>query len=617
MGHIEELQGLFGGAASSLPPEVLGELQSILRLHSTSAQELFYKWESYSIKMGAEDTSLDLKTARDFKKDLEEQLERETRGKAEVRKTERRVAPTPRAGAVGGDVFGILDGMIPNTPQSASLGRLNSTTKRKSNFETPAAKRSSPTTPATATSAAPVSFASRQNAGEVIESINEHIAVPTPSDTRTTESRIKFKALTDMAKMNYKSMAMKLSTASEILDDRIDEFVSIIADGHKLDESAFGNPAAQSTSEVVAMGRIASDSPGGRLNVNSLVLETSRRNGSGLRVPLKVDGMHSYDLFPGKIVALRGTNASGEFFAVTEELAVPPMKYAVSTSNDLAEHLARMQSLPSDPEAMTDGATRPLSCLVAAGPYTSQESLDFSPLHELLTQALATQADMLVLTGPFLDVEHPCIRHGDTPLPESFPVQPDQATLNDVFRYHITTPLIQFSKQLPGCSVLLVPSVREATSKAVSWPQDRMNREALGLRGHKSIRLVSDPTSLSVNEALWGISSLDVLDQIRASECVGGKAKQENIFVRCLKGVIGQRHFMPVYPPLEQVNLDGEATAEDEEYQQTSMGAMLDIPYLKLGEWWNVRPDLLVLPSILTPFVKVDGPFHWIVEDLG
>lgn len=94
-------------ADSSLPPDILSELESILRLHSLSPQELFYKWESYSLKMGAEETKLGLDTVRMFKKDVQDGLEREHRGKHAGR-TERRsgVAPTPR-GAVTDDVFGM------------------------------------------------------------------------------------------------------------------------------------------------------------------------------------------------------------------------------------------------------------------------------------------------------------------------------------------------------------------------------------------------------------------------------------------------------------------------------------------------------------------------------
>lgn len=93
---------------TELPPDVLGELQSILRLHSISPQELSYKWESYSMKMGSEQTKLDLPTARAFKKDLQEMLERDSRGKAHIRSVDKRGAyATPRSAAKGDDVFGM------------------------------------------------------------------------------------------------------------------------------------------------------------------------------------------------------------------------------------------------------------------------------------------------------------------------------------------------------------------------------------------------------------------------------------------------------------------------------------------------------------------------------
>jgi DNA polymerase alpha subunit B len=108
----EDLNSYFcSSSENGLPPNVLGELESILRLHSISAQELFYKWESYSLKMGSEETKLDLDTVRMFKKDVQDGLEREHRGKHTSR-TERRsaVAATPRAVA-NGDVFGMYGPM--------------------------------------------------------------------------------------------------------------------------------------------------------------------------------------------------------------------------------------------------------------------------------------------------------------------------------------------------------------------------------------------------------------------------------------------------------------------------------------------------------------------------
>lgn len=102
-----ELNELFSSPNAPLPQEVLIELQSLLRLHSISPQELFYKWESYSIKMGPE-TTLTLKTTRDFKKDIQDTLEREKRAKAAHARSEKRTAaPAARAGASNADVFGV------------------------------------------------------------------------------------------------------------------------------------------------------------------------------------------------------------------------------------------------------------------------------------------------------------------------------------------------------------------------------------------------------------------------------------------------------------------------------------------------------------------------------
>jgi DNA polymerase alpha subunit B len=99
-----EIGELFSVPDTDLRPAVIAEIKSTLRIHNVSAEDLSFKWESYCLKMGSEDTRLDLKTVRDFKKDLAEALERESRSRAS-KQGERRAAATPRAGLGGGDVF--------------------------------------------------------------------------------------------------------------------------------------------------------------------------------------------------------------------------------------------------------------------------------------------------------------------------------------------------------------------------------------------------------------------------------------------------------------------------------------------------------------------------------
>ena len=106
--NAEELNGFFSSGDSKLQSDILGELQSTIRLHSISPQELFYKWESYCIKMGSEETRLDLSTARAFKKDVQEILERESRSKAHMRSADKKGPhATPRNNGSNRDTFGM------------------------------------------------------------------------------------------------------------------------------------------------------------------------------------------------------------------------------------------------------------------------------------------------------------------------------------------------------------------------------------------------------------------------------------------------------------------------------------------------------------------------------
>lgn len=103
---VEELNAFFAAPGTELEPDVLTELQSIMRLHSIAPQELFYKWESYSIKMGSDDLKLNINSARALKKDVQDGLEREIRSKAHVRSADKR-GGTPRNVSSNGDVFGM------------------------------------------------------------------------------------------------------------------------------------------------------------------------------------------------------------------------------------------------------------------------------------------------------------------------------------------------------------------------------------------------------------------------------------------------------------------------------------------------------------------------------
>lgn len=575
----ENLNALFAPAGDGLQSDILEVLESLLRLYSITAQELFYKWESYCLKMGSEETKLDLATARMFQKDVQGSLERINEGKGSERKPA--INSTPRTVGGRGDVYGMLDELTPNAGP-----RRTGSAKRKNDFETPAPKRFVKVEKkVNGTSTAGVPFAERQNAGAILETINGHIPPAEAPVAPYAEPRVKVTANTDVKKFGYKPMSMRLTESSEILDERIDDFMAMIQKQHKLNDSEFGNAAAQSTNEIVAVGRIASDTPEGKLNPASLLLEMSRRMGAGLRAPLKVDSLPAYSLFPGQIVALRGTNASGQYFQVSEILTMPSPAPAVTPTSMIETYNERLG-------ASEDSTGTPLNILVASGPYTADDNLDFEPLQALCAKAIEDMVDAMVLTGPFIDIEHPLIVSGDFDLPDVKGIDQD-ANMATLFRLWISSHLERVCSAVPSITILLVPSVRDAISKHVSWPQESIVKRELGLG--KQVKMLPDPCFISLNEILLGVTSHDILVQLSREQISHG---QQNELLERLPGyIIDQRHFFPLYPPSSRERL----TQGDKK----ATGDCIDIGYSKLGEWSKAKPDILLLPSMLTPSVKV------------
>ncbi|EOO02267.1 putative dna polymerase subunit alpha b protein [Phaeoacremonium minimum UCRPA7] len=470
---IAELNDKFAIGTKDLESDVIAELQSIMRLYSLSTQDLFFKWESYCIKLDMDEMRPSVQRLRAFKQDLQDALEKSHRTQVHSR-PDKRVGATPRGAVKSGDVFGI-----------------------------------------------PSSFNDRPNAGEILEVLNEHLQAAEPPIAPFSESRIKLTAASDQKKLGYKPLAMKLSEASEILDDRIDDFMNIVMEHHKIDYSEFGSAASQSITEIIAVGRIASDSAEGKLNTASLLLETSRRMGGGLRVPLDVEKIKGYQFFPGQIVALRGSNTSGQHFTITDVLEIPLLPNAASTPAALATH---REKLRGGPDAMdSDSDPMPLNVYFASGPYTADDNLDFEPLHQICSQAADTYADALILTGPFIDADHPLIATGDFDLPDEAIVEPDTATMSTVFKYMISPALNRLVASNPNVTILLVPSTRDVIDKHVSWPQDAFPRKELGLP--KTAKIIGNPMTLSINEMVLGISSQDILHELRHEDALPPFAK--------------------------------------------------------------------------------------------
>ncbi|KAG9255436.1 DNA polymerase alpha subunit B N-terminal-domain-containing protein [Emericellopsis atlantica] len=592
----EELSARFS-PNKPLPPDILSELQSIMRLHDLSPEDIYLKWDSYCLRMDYEAQDVTLAKIRSLKHAIQDTLEKDSSRRALHSKT----SATPRQPR-GGDVYGILDGMVPSTPATSGKLRAPGSGLKRRAGETPrsSAPMSSPAGGMseqlkTMNVGSGAVFSERTNAGEVVEIFGKQHDAPEPPMAPHAEARIRLKAASDQTKTGYKALAMKLSEASGILDDRIEEFQALVQEYHSLEESSFGSAASQSTTPIVAVGRIASDSLTGKLNAASLVLETSRRTGMALRIPLDMSKIRSWSFFPGQTVALKGSNTSGKAFVVEEILEIPLLPNAASVPSALEAH---REKLRGGPDAMMEDESEPgpLNILFASGPYTADDNLDFEPLHTLCSQAADTYADALILTGPFLDIDHPLIATGDFDLPDEANVDPDTATMATVFRYLVSPALNRLAAANPSITIIMVPSVRDIIDKHVCWPQDTVPRRDLGLP--KAAKIVSNPMALNLNEAVVGLSSQDILFELGGEEVAHNLAHER--LARLCRYLVEQRHYFPLFPSMERSRLPATGTED-----KTATGAALDVGYLKLGEMVNVRPDVMMTPSAFPPFARV------------
>ncbi|KAH0832189.1 DNA polymerase alpha/epsilon subunit B-domain-containing protein [Lanmaoa asiatica] len=386
---------------------------------------------------------------------------------------------------------------------------------------------------------------------------------------------------------------------TEPLDDRIDEFADLIQRHYRVDELADPSAATEETTTVV--GRIVHDAEvsasGAKLNELSLVLESSRMMGSGVRVPIRftpetklrggVRGVGGISFFPGAIVALRGRNGGGGFFLVEELLSLPPIKMPPSP--------------PSDANAT-------FSMCIACGPFSLDSDLEYKPWASLLDNVKANKPTVILLVrsgicplqnlsdvcrayqiGPYVDATNSRVKDGDT-----------DETPKQLFERQFIERLQDFLVQSPGSTVLLVPTINDMISDHAVFPQCELEPE---FSKDPRVRLLPNPCRFSVNGISFAVTSVDTLFHLRKEEFFRRTPEVEPLIptsepatdgmANLARNILQQRSFYPIFPaPFDvahEVNLD----------VTHSEGIKL------VDSEDECVPDVLVLPSRLKQFSKV------------
>ena len=311
----------------------------------------------------------------------------------------------------------------------------------------------------------------------------------------------------------------------------------------------------------------------------------------------------SYSLFPGQIVAIEGMNCSGRKLVaqrICEGAPHPPIQTPVA---DLMKY--------HHSENYQDGG--PLKVVVASGPFTCSENLEYEPLMDLVSVAIMkTKPDVVILCGPFVDISQKLVASGETYF--STTKDGDEKVLvpyETIFSEHISHLLedLYLDDVSLKTQFILVPSLDDATLESV-YPQapiqvmapvhlglpgaevvelgsmgihkiEHANRPPTpGVKYSKRVHCVSNPCTFQVNEIVFGVTSTDILFHISADE-TNANLEIGTRMSRIAQHLLQQRSYYPLFP--------------------SSTGTNLNLKYV--NQWqMPCTPDVLILPSKLSPF---------------
>jgi DNA polymerase alpha subunit B len=328
------------------------------------------------------------------------------------------------------------------------------------------------------------SYAQRKNSGAVACSLNERDIPLSRGRGRRGEVNVGHYDLNLALTAPYHHVFQKISDKALALLEWAEELGRAICHTHGLPEPL---PLSQPSLEpAVYVGRVVCDGEG-HLNPSSVLLEGALRPGIPLshRVRLEIPGSSGpYSLFPGQVVAVEGVNTfSGALVPTTiyDQGVYPP--------------------LPKRPQDTIGGFT----AVVAAGPFCTSDSLDTTPLNDIIAMVKREGPDILLLMGPFLDVNNSVVKTGSLP---------EDMTLQQFFSHRILQPLVDCVTS-QRTQLLLMPSQRDAHHPFEVYPQPPFQTNTTR-QDRGRVLLLPDPCTLSVNGVCVGATSTDILFHLSA-----------------------------------------------------------------------------------------------------
>jgi DNA polymerase alpha subunit B len=262
-------------------------------------------------------------------------------------------------------------------------------------------------------------YAERVGVGEVVASFQPQslpvVNLSAMDSRRPTKCVISSSFPTNVTKP-YRHMFSTIQDRAHALDDHLAALKAAIIQQHGIRETcedSIENTIAPLEAvyvprqdKVCCIGRICNEAHDGKLNSTSVVLEGARNTCGGARINVDLSHMKGgplkdYSLFPGQIVAIEGMNSTGRKLVAHRICEGAAHPHRTTSIRQLRRFHYDLQ----------DGS--PVKVMTVCGPYTTSENLEYEPFLDLLNNILEASPDVVILTGPFVDMGHEEVHRGE------------------------------------------------------------------------------------------------------------------------------------------------------------------------------------------------------------